>query len=120
VFLGAITQMTFQDARQILGGEQTAITDYFKEKTLPQLIELYTPIVHKHMNQVGAVSQYNSMVNRYHTLPLVPKIEFSPDTYVTQQALQGLFTSLAQVERDIRTNPAARTTALLRQVFGNQ
>jgi len=120
VFLDAIGQMSFADARQILGGGQTAITDYFREKTLAQLTELYTPVVHKHMNQVGAVKQYNTIVGRYQLIPLVPKIDFSPDAYVTEQALKGLFVSLAEVERDIRTNPAARTTDLLRQVFARQ
>lgn len=56
VFLDAISPMTFTDARQILGGDQTAITDYFREKTLAQLAELYTPVVREHMNQVGPVS----------------------------------------------------------------
>jgi hypothetical protein len=81
------------------------------------LTELYTPVVREHMNQVGAVKQYNTIVGRYRSVPLVPKIDFSPDSYVTEQALKGLFVSLAEVERDIRTNPAARTTDLLRQVF---
>jgi hypothetical protein len=117
VFLNAIGQMSFADARQVLGGDQTAITDYFREKTLTRLTELYTPVVREHMNQVGAVKQYNTIVGRYRSVPLVPKIDFSPDSYVTEQALKGLFVSLAEVERDIRTNPAARTTDLLRQVF---
>lgn len=120
VFLDAIGQMSFADARQILGGDQTAITDYFRQKTLSQLAELYTPVVREHMNQVGAVKQYNTIVGRYQSLPLVPKIDFSPDTYVTEQALKGLFVSLAEVERDIRTNPTARTTDLLRRVFARQ
>jgi hypothetical protein len=117
VFLDAIGQMSFADARQILGGDQTAITDYFREKTLAQLAELYTPVVREHMNQVGAVNQYNTIVGRYQQIPFVPQIDFSPDAYVTEQALKGLFASLAEVERDIRTNPAARTTDLLKRVF---
>lgn len=117
VFLRAITQMSFADARQILGGDQTAITDYFRDKTLPQLTQLYTPVVREHMNQVGAVKQYNTIIGQYQSIPLVPKVDFSPDAYVTEQALKGLFVSLAEVERDIRTNPAARTTALLKRVF---
>ena len=117
VFLDAIGQMSFADARQILDGGQTAITDYFRDKTLSQLTQLYTPVIHEHMNQVGAVKQYNTIVSQYQRVPLVPKIDFSPDAYTTEHALKGLFASLAEVERDIRTNPAARTTDLLRRVF---
>ncbi len=120
VFLDAIGQMSFADARQLLDGGQTAITDYFRTKTMAQLSERYTPVVHEHMNQVGAVKQYNMIVGRYQQIPLVPKIDFSPDVYVTEQALKGLFSSLAEVEQDIRSNPAARTTDLLRRVFGQQ
>jgi len=118
VFLDAIRQMTFADARKILKGNKTAATDYFRDKTRSNLVQRYAPIVDDHMNQVGAVSKYNDVIGRYNALPLVPKTDFSPQQYVTGKAIDGLFSVLADVEVDIRKNPAARTTALLRQVFG--
>jgi hypothetical protein len=118
IFIGAIRQMTFADARQILEGADTAATDYFREKTGPQLADLYRPVVSKNLEQVGAAKAYGDLIGRYNALPLVPKVQFSLDEYVTRKGVDGLFTVLAGEERKIRADPAARTTELLRRVFG--
>ena len=120
VFVGAIKQMAFQDAKAILQGNDSAATDYFKAKTQDQLRGLYSPIVHKHMDQVGAVKVYNDLMGRYNKIPLVPKQNFDPEGYVTQKALDGLFKALVDEEKKIRQDPAARTTELLRRVFARQ
>ena len=118
VFADAITSMTFADARGILDGGDTAATDYFRDKTSAELASRYAPIVADEMETVQAVSLYNDLVGRYNKIPLVPKVECNIEDYVTEKALDGLFTVLAQEEEKIRENPAARTTELLKTVFG--
>ena len=118
VFLDAIRQMTFEDANNILRGHDTAATDYFREKTAAALKQRYLPIVSGQMQQLGAVKVYKDMETKYNQLPFVPKTTVSVEDYVTDKALAGLFTVLAAEEQKIRQDPAARTTALLRQVFG--
>lgn len=118
VFIEAITGITFEDARQILSGGETAATDYLRSATADELKRRYEPIMEEHLKSVGAVDLYNRLLNRYQSLPFAPAVEFRPRDYVTQEALDGLFSLLAQEERKIRTNPAARTTELLKRVFG--
>ena len=69
------------------------------------------------MRELGTVQQYDQLMTRYQKIPFAPKVNFSLEDYVTEEALDGLFSQLAYVEKDIRANPAARTTALLRKVF---
>jgi len=118
IFVEAVKQMSFADAKAILHGGNTAATDYFREKTSETLRARYSPVVVKHMNSLGVVRKYNELMGRYNRIPLVPKPKFNPEEYVTEQALNGLFAVLATEEQKIRENPAARTTQLLRKVFG--
>ncbi len=119
IFLNAVTQMTFADARQILSGNDTAATEYFREKSSAQLAEAFAPIVHRAMENVGVVQQYNRLIQNP-AAPYFAGKKFDLDQYVVQKTLDGLFYELGQEERRIRTNPAAQTTALLKQVFGRQ
>jgi hypothetical protein len=118
IFWDTIGEMTFEDARKILSGNQTAATDYFKTKTTDQLTEVFRPVVEKSMNEVGVTRQYKELVGRYQTIPFVKSETFDIDSYVVSKALDGLFHVLSEEERKIRTNPAARTTDLLKEVFG--
>ena len=119
VFWNAITSMTIADAFAILNGHETAATDYFEEHTRVALEARYRPIVQQKMQEVGLARLYQDMLDVYETLPLVGQPELTPlDQYVTDRALTGLFTVLADEERQIRDDPAARTTELLRRVFG--
>lgn len=118
VFIDAIKGMTFEDARGILRGSETAATDYFRAKTTGPLRKLYAPIVRRHMEKLGVVTLYNELLERYLQLPLAPRPRFSLEEYVVDRALAGLFRVLAGEERRIREDPAARTTELLRKVFG--
>ena len=118
VFVNAVRQMTITDAKKILQGKDTAATEYFRKKTEVELTARFEPIVSKHMQQVGAVDAYNRLIDRYHAIPLVPRANFDAEDYVTEQALNGLFLVISDEERKIRENPAARTTELLRRVFG--
>ncbi len=111
--------MTFDDARKILSGHETAATDYFKSKTTNKLTAAFAPIVDKAMNEVGVTRQYKELTGRYNSIPFVKKDTFDIERYVVSKALDGLFYMVAQEEKKIRTNPAARVTDLLREVFGN-
>jgi len=118
IFWDAIGEMTFEDVRKILSGHETAATDYFKDKTTDRLRDLFKPIVSKAMNEVGVTRQYKELVGRYESIPFVKIERFDLDQYVVTKALDGLFYMLGEEEKKIRKDPTARTTELLREVFG--
>ena len=119
-FVDAVKQMTFEDARAILSGGDTAATDYFKAKTLPRIREAFQPVVASSMNEVGVTRSYKEMMGRYTALPFVRAESVDLDRYVTDKALDGLFLVLGQEEMKIRRDPAARVTDLLKTVFGSK
>jgi RNA binding exosome subunit len=118
LFVDAIKAMSFDDARKVLQGGDTAATQYFKEKTSKKLYDEFKPVVMSNMNKVGVTKAYKDMMAPYESLPLVPKESMDLDHYVTNKALDGLFLMVGQEEKKIRTNPAARVTDLLKTVFG--
>jgi hypothetical protein len=119
IFWDAIGQMTFDDARKILNGGDTAATDYFKAKTSKKLHTAFRPSVESVMNEVGVNRQYNDLIGRYQNVPFAKSITFDVNQYVTEKATDGLFYVVGQEEKKIRTNPAARVTDLLKDVFGS-
>lgn len=119
IFWDGIRQMTFADAHAILTGGETAATDYFERTTRAPLRKRFEPIVDDKLKQVGLVRQYDDLVGRYTALPFTNKPEFDIRDYVTDKALDGLFLVLGEEERRIRTDPSARVTSLLREVFGS-
>jgi hypothetical protein len=119
IFVGAIRDMTVVDAYGIVKGEETAATDYFKSNTSDGLYGLFKPVITDSMAQVGAVRSYKRMMDKYNSLPLVKKVEVDLEDYVTDMALDGLFFMVAEEEKKIRKDPAARVTELLEKVFGN-
>jgi hypothetical protein len=120
IFWDAIGEMTFDDVRKILSGNDTAATDYFKGKTTNKLTDTFKPIVSNSMNEVGVTRQYKELVGRYESIPFVKKESFDLDQYVVSKALGGLFYMVGEEEKKIRTNPTARTTDLLKEVFGKK
>ena len=116
-FWDAIGEMTFDDARKILSGSQTAVTDYFRVKTTDKLTAAFHPIVDRAMNEVGVTRQYKDLVGRFQAIPFMRMESFDLDGYVDGKGLDGLFHMVAQEEIKIRTNPAARVTDLLKEVF---
>jgi len=118
IFWDAIGEMTFQDAKKILSGNETAATDYFKAKTTDNLTTAFKPIVDKATNEVGVTRQYKELVGRFQSISFVKTETVDIDQYVTTKALDGLFYVVAQEEKKIRTDPAARVTDLLKEVFG--
>jgi hypothetical protein len=118
IFLDAILEMSFDDARKILSGGDTGATDYFKEKTSARLMEAFRPEVAEAMNEVGVTRQYKELVGRAERIPFLRFESLNIDDYVVAKALDGLFYVLGQEEQKIRREPAARVTELLREVFG--
>jgi Protein of unknown function (DUF4197) len=118
IFIDAITAMTFEDARRILSGGDTAATNYFKEKTTLQLTTAFRPVVEQTMAKNGVTQQYNGLISQYKSLPFARNQDLDISHYVVSKALDGLFFELGQEERKIRQDPAAQTTNLLKEVFG--
>jgi hypothetical protein len=119
IFGDAVKEMTIDDARRLLNGGDTSITDYFKSKTSAQLATAFRPHVVAAMNQNGVTQQYEALAGQAPKLPFLNSASLDINTYVVNKALDGLFYMLGQQEREIRTNPAAWTTALMKQVFGH-
>jgi len=120
IFIDAITGMTFDDARKILSGGNTSATEFFKAKTTDQLTVAFRPVVDKTMAQTGVVQQYQALMGWFDAIPFVRSQTFDIDGYVVGKALDGLFHVIGEQETLIRTNPAARTTELLREVFATK
>ncbi len=118
LIVDSIKEMSFEDAKKIYEGSDDAATQYFKEKTSDKLRSLFQPSVKDSLNQVGATRYYGELASEAKSIPYVgDKLNVDLDNYVTEEALNGLFTMLAAEEKKIRENPAARTTELLKQVF---
>ncbi|MFI5295134.1 MAG: DUF4197 domain-containing protein [Thermodesulfovibrionales bacterium] len=117
-FVDAIKEMTFEDARNILGGGDTAATEFFKQKTHDKLYGAFKPVVSSSMDEVGCTRSYKEMMGKYESVPFMDKQSLDLDHYVTNKALDGLFYMVGQEEKKIRTDPAARATDLLKTVFG--
>lgn len=117
IFWDAIGEMSFEDARKILNGGDTAATDYFQDKTTDRLAAAFRPVVDKAMNEVGVTRRYKELIGRYEAIPFVTSERFDIDQYVVTKALDGLFYVVGEEERKIRTNPTARVTDLLKEVF---
>ena len=119
IFLDAIKKMSFSDARDILSGGETAATEYFKRTCSANLTTAFTPIVHSSLQRVGVIKKYDRVIK---TAPGGSAIanEFDLDKYVVGKTLDGLFYMVGQEEVKIRTNPAAQTTVLLKEVFSKR
>lgn len=118
-FGDAIRDMTLEDVRGILSGGDTAATDFFSRKTRDKLYAAFKPVVAKKVGEVGATRAYTDMMGRFDKVPMMGgRQSLDLDDYVTNKSLDGLFRMVGEEEKKIRTNPAARTTDLLRTVFG--
>src|SRR6185503_2428078 len=120
IFWDAIGQMTFDDARKILNGSDTAATDYFKAKTSKKLQTAFRPPVETVMADVGVTRQYNALIAKSKDIPFAKSVSFDVNQYVTEKATDGIFFVVGQEEKKIRTNPAARASDLLKEVFGSR
>jgi hypothetical protein len=118
-FTNAIKEMSIEDAKTILDGGDTAATDYFKTKTFDNLYGEFKPIIATSMNEVGVTSLYKEIMGKYTAVPFAKEVTPDLDHHVTQKSLDGLFYMVAEEEKKIRTDPAARVTDILKKVFGS-
>jgi len=117
IFVDAIKQMTLTDVSNILLGDSTAATQYFKRTTTLQLSAKFRPIIEGSLGKTGATRYYTSAATSYNKVPFVKKINPDITDYVTQKAIDGLFLQIAKEELNIRTSLSARSTPLLKKVF---
>jgi hypothetical protein len=120
IFVEAITTMSFEDAKNILLGDQTAATQYLEEKTSAQLYEKFKPQVAQSLQKVNADKVWADIINRYNQIPFVNKVNPDLTDYVTQKAMEGVFVKIAVEEKKIRTDLNERTSDILRKVFALQ
>lgn len=118
VFWKAVGDMTLDDVQKIYKGPKDAATQYFKSKMSGDLRVQMKPIVDRSLSEVGALRAYDEMMGRYRAIPFVPDVKADLSDYVVKKGLEGLFHYVAQEEAAIRENPVARTTDILKRVFG--
>jgi hypothetical protein len=118
MLLGAVQSMTVDDAKKLLAGSDTAITDFFAAKTRPGLSDKFLPVVTKATEHVGLADKYNQVAAKASNLGLIGQDEANIQKYVTGKALDGLFLLIADEEKKIRQNPMQAGSALLQKVFG--
>lgn len=117
IFIEAIKQMTIQDAWGILKGNNDAATQYLKRTTSGLLKQKFQPVINSSLEKVSATRYYSDIVNTYNKIPLTEDVNPNLDEYATDKAIDGLFVMIAKEEKNIRENPMARTTDLLKKVF---
>jgi len=119
IFARALKAMTLEDAMGIVRGPDDAATTYFRQHAEGELFDAFLPVVARQTDSVGVTQAYKDMIDRTGMLKSVLSPELQDlDGYVTQRALDGLFLYIAEEEGRIREQPVARTTELLRKVFG--
>lgn len=120
IFVNAITNMSFSDAKNILMGEQDSATQYLKSNTNEQLYDEFNPEIRASFDRVGANKVWSNIISKYNAIPLVKKVNPDLTDYVTSQALNGVYTMIAVEEGNIRNDFSARTSNLLKDVFALQ
>jgi len=120
LFAGAIRDMSVEDASGILRGPDNAATEYFRGKTGDSIKAEMRPLVDGALAEVGAVQAFNSLLGKYRSIPLAPKVDADLTGHVVDKGSDGIFHYLAEEEKAIRTNPLKRTSELLQRVFGSQ
>ena len=120
IFVDAIKQMSFQDALGILKGADTAATSYLKGKTTSPLTASFRPVIEEALKKTDATKYWKDLFDTYNRLPTTIK-KINPDlpAYVTDKALYGMFIQVAEEEKKIRKDPAARVSDILKKVFGS-
>jgi predicted ATPase len=120
IFISAIRNLTISDVWGILRGEKDAATQYLIRTTSAQLTSAFKPTIKQSLDKVHATRHYGTIITSYNQIPMVQKVNPDLEAYATQKAIDGLFILIAQEEANIRQNPVARTSDLLRRVFARQ
>lgn len=119
IFLDAIKGMTIADAINIIKGPKDAATQYFRNKTTEKLIAAFTPVIKSSLDKFSATKYYGDMIKAYNGFPTtINKLNPDLPSYVVGKAVDALFDQIALEEANIRENPVARTTDILKKVFG--
>ena len=119
IFVAAIRNMSIRDAINIVKGEDDAATQYLKRNTSVELNAKFQPVIKNSLDKVNATKHWEEVITTYNKIPFVKKMNPDLTAYVTQKAIDGLFVMIAKEEKKIREDPMARTTELLKKVFGN-
>lgn len=120
IFVNAVKQITFTDAKNILLGNDTAATRYLEGKTSGELYAKFNPVIQNSFAKVGADQVWTNLITRYNAIPFVNKVNPDLTDYVTTEALKGVYKMIGVEEKEIRTKISSRTTTLLQQVFALQ
>jgi hydroxylamine reductase (hybrid-cluster protein) len=119
IFISAITSMTVKDAINIVKGSNNAATTYLKNTTSPELNNKFQPVIKTALDNVNATKYWSDLITVYNKIPMVKKLNPNLTEYVTGKAIDGLFIMISREELKIRQDPMARTSELLKKVFGN-
>ncbi len=120
IFVDAVRNMTFTDAKTILMGKENSATQYLQNSTSTSLYGKFNPVIQNSFNKVGADQVWTNIIKRYNTIPFVKKVNPDLTDYVTNQAMNGVFKMIAVEEKNIRTNLNSRSSVLLQRVFALQ
>lgn len=120
IFVSAVKQMTVTDAINIVKGQDNAATQYLKQTSSPELNSRFQPVIKASLDKVQATRYWEDLIKAYNKIPMVKKMNPDLTAYVTGKAIDGLFVMVAKEEYKIRKDPKARTTELLRKVFGSK
>ena len=120
IFVSAVKNMSFTDAKGILLGNDTSATSYLQNSTSVSLYSKFNPVIKNSFSKVGADKVWANIITKYNSIPLVAKVNPDLTDYVTNQAMNGVFKMVAVEEKNIRNNISARTTPLLQKVFAMQ
>ncbi|MFN3754937.1 DUF4197 domain-containing protein [Flavobacterium sp.] len=120
IFVDAVKQMSFTDAKNILMGNESSATTYLQTTTTTPLYAKFNPVIKNSFAKVGADKVWTNIINKYNAIPLVKKVNPDLTDYTTNKALEGVFKMIAVEEKNIRTNLSSRTSPLLQQVFALQ
>lgn len=120
IFVDAVRNMTFMDAKSILMGNESSATNYLQNSTSSALYGKFSPVIKNSFTKVGADRVWANIITKYNSIPLITKVNPDLTDYVTNQAMNGVFKMVAVEEKNIRTNITSRTSVLLQKVFAMQ
>ena len=120
IFVNAVKEMSFADAKNILLGSNDAATTYLETKTNTELYSKFNPVISESFKKVGADKIWSSIITKYNSIPLTNNVNPDLTDYVTEEALSGVYKMIAVEEEEIRTKYSSRTTDVLKKVFALQ
>ena len=120
IFVNAVKDITFDDAKNILLGEDNAATEYLTVRTKTELYNKFHPVINNSFSKVGADQIWTNLINKYNAIPFTNEVNPDLTDYVTQEALNGVYTMIAVEEKEIRNKVSSRTSDLLKKVFALQ